>query len=68
MVFKGKGRNSRDILLGTQDQPNRKELLTRFQESSCVKLDGQQVDFMPKGEEYARDIIRRLSSGFTAGF
>ena len=57
-----KGRNSRDILLGTQDQQNRKELLTRFQESGCVKIDGQQVDFMPKGEESARDIIRRLSS------
>ncbi|MCK5179712.1 MAG: ferrous iron transport protein A [Candidatus Omnitrophica bacterium] len=27
-----------------------------------MKLDGEQVDFMPKGEEYARDIICRLSS------
>ena len=60
--LRGKGRNSRDILLGTQDQQNRKELLAKFQETDCVKLDGEQVDFMPKGEEYQRDIIRRRLS------
>ena len=54
-----KGKNAQNILLGTQDQKNRKELLAKFQETDYLKTEGDHVDFMPKGEEYARDIIRR---------
>ena len=54
-----KGKNTQDRFLGTQDQQNRKDLLVQFQETGYLKIDGAHVDFMPKGEEYARGIIRR---------
>lgn len=54
-----KGKNTLEALLGTQDQQHRKELLSKFQETSHLKADGKYVDFSPKCEEYARDIIRR---------
>lgn len=54
-----KGKNACHVLLGTHDQQNRKEMIARLSDAGYLKIDAEYVDFMPKGEEYARDIIRR---------
>ena len=54
-----KGKNACNILIGTHETKNRKDLLATFQKSGYLNVIGEQVNFMPKGEVYARDIIRR---------
>ncbi len=52
-------KNAQNVLMGTQDQQNRKKLLADFQKTGHLKIEGGQVNFLQKGEEYTRDIIRR---------
>jgi DtxR family Mn-dependent transcriptional regulator len=54
-----KGKNAKNMLMGTHDEKNRKDLLTKFQKAGYLNIDGDQVDFLPKGEVYSRDINRR---------
>jgi DtxR family Mn-dependent transcriptional regulator len=57
--LKERGKNACNVLIGTHDMQSRKELLTEFQKSGHLNVEGEQVNFMPKGEVCARDIIRR---------
>ncbi len=52
-------KNAQNILIGTQDTQNRKELLAAFQKSGYLNIDSERVNFTPKGEDYGRDLIRR---------
>lgn len=54
-----KGRNTRAALLEDPGQEDYERLLGDFQRVGCLKLDGDRIEFLPKCEEYTRDIIRR---------
>ena len=54
-----RGKNAKNILLGTQDTQNRNELLAAFKKSGYLNIDSENVNFTLKGEDYTRDIIRR---------
>jgi DtxR family transcriptional regulator, Mn-dependent transcriptional regulator len=57
--LKEKGKNTQRALMGTREQGGRHELLAQFQKTGYMKVDGEHVDFTPKGEACARNFIRR---------
>jgi len=57
--LKEKGKNSKRALMGTQEQAHRQALFKKFQDLQYMKESGDMVVFLPPGEDYARDIIRR---------
>ncbi|HQP10252.1 MAG TPA: metal-dependent transcriptional regulator [Candidatus Omnitrophota bacterium] len=57
--LKEKDKNAECVVMGTQDQLGQKRLLEDLREKGYLKTSGEDVDFLPKGEAYTRDIIRR---------
>jgi DtxR family Mn-dependent transcriptional regulator len=57
--LKEKEKKNQCVLMEGEDQPERQKLLEGLQKAGFLKAEGTHVDFLPKGEAYARDIIRR---------